>query len=121
MEDSKKLHNFDLSTFARAQQSLVATNDNAYNGYYNNLLSRERGKNYTEEEVKRIVETGSLEEQQRLSRYFFSKDGYYKQIILHYATLLKYIGILIPNPAIGKSLSTPYIQKKYYSALDYIV
>ena len=120
MEDSKKLHNFDLSTFARAQETLVATNDNAYNGYYNNLLSRERGKNYTEEEVKRIVETGSLEEQQRLSRYFFSKDGYYKQIILHYATLLKYTGILIPNPAIGKSLSTPYIQKKYYSALDYI-
>lgn len=120
MEDLNKLHSFDLSTFAKAQDALIATSDKAYNGIFNGLIARERGRSYTEEEVKKIVESGSLEEQQRLSRHFFSKDGYYKQIILHYATLLKYVGILIPNPALGKSLSTSYIQKRYYSALDYV-
>jgi hypothetical protein len=39
---------------------------------------------------------------------------------LHYATLLKYTGILIPNPTFGKSLSTSHIQKKYIQAMDYV-
>lgn len=120
MEDLKKLHNFDLSTFAKSQQQLVATSENAYSSIYNNSHARERTRNYSEEDVKRIIETGSLEEQQRLSRYYFSKDGYYKQIIMHYATLLKYTGMVIPNPTHGKSLSASHIQKRYYSAVDYV-
>ena len=121
MDNNLKLHNFDLSSFAKAHESMVATNDRSYNGsnygvnQYNNKI-----KNYTEEEVKRIIESGSISEQQQLSRNYFAKDGYYKQIIIYYATLLKYSGILIPNPTAGKNLSTPHIQKKYYSAMDYV-
>jgi len=33
---------------------------------------------------------------------------------------LKYIGILIPNPSAGNELSTPYVQKRYNNALDYL-
>jgi hypothetical protein len=39
---------------------------------------------------------------------------------LHYATLLTYAGLLIPNPSAGKNLSTSHIQKRYYNALDYV-
>ena len=61
-----------------------------------------------------------MSEQQKLSRNYFNKDGYYKQIIIYYATLLKYMGLLIPNPSNGKNLSTSHIQKRYYNALDYV-
>ena len=55
-----------------------------------------------------------------MSRAYFHKGGYYAQIILHYATLLTYAGLLIPNPSSGKDLSTSHIQKRYYNALDYV-
>lgn len=110
---------FDLATFQRAQTRMVATNDTAYNSSFNRQY-RTRLKDYTPEEINRIIDSGSLVEQQKLSRNYFAKDGYYKQIIIHYATLLKYTGLLIPNPAYGKSLSTPHIAKRYYQAMDYV-
>ena len=51
---------------------------------------------------------------------YYNLDGFYKRIILHYATILKYIGLLIPNPGFGKDLSEQYIQKKYYGAMDFL-
>lgn len=118
-ETAERLHTFDLSSFKKAQSAMIATSDQTYNGLYASRISK-RIKEYTEEEVKKIIESGSLLEQQKLSRNYFIKDGYYKQLILYYATLLKYVGILIPNPAMGKSLSASHIQKKYYQAMDYV-
>jgi hypothetical protein len=34
--------------------------------------------------------------------------------------LLKYVGLLIPNPTAGKNLSTSHIQKRYFQAMDYV-
>lgn len=118
MEERK----FDLTSFTRAKQTMIATNEAAYTNIGWDLLRPRaaRVRDYTPEEIQRIIESGSLLEQQKLSRNYFYKDGYYKQIILHYATFLKYVGLLIPNPAVGKNLSTPHIQKKYYNALDYL-
>ena len=110
---------FDLATFARAKEKMIATNDAAYNNKYNKQF-RSRVKDYTPEEVERIINSGSLIEQQTLSRNYYYKDGFYKQIINYYATLLKNVGILIPNPSFGKSLSTPAINKRYVQALDYL-
>ena len=110
---------FDLASFQKANATMIATNDNAYGGNYNRQY-RSRVKDYSPEEIQRIIESGSLSEQQRLSRNYFYKDGYYKQIITHYATLLKYAGLLIPNPGFGKKLSTPHIEKRYYNALDFV-
>lgn len=114
-------HNFTLDSFSKAQGNMIATNDNAYGhdrtSYWQRLaLNRE----YTEEEVNTIITSGSLEEQQKLSRSYFHKDGYYKQILVYYATLLKYVGLLTPHVGAGKSLSTSHIQKKYYQSLDYV-
>ncbi len=115
-----RLHNFDLASFKKSQSAMIATSDTAYGSRFGNAQWAGRVKDYTEDEVKKIIESGSLLEQQRLSRNYFNKDGYYRQLVLYYATLLKYTGLLIPNPAAGKNLSTSHIQKKYFQAMDYI-
>jgi hypothetical protein len=113
--------NFDLTSFAKAQEKMIATNDNAYRGHWDSVYHRlNKTRDYTPEEVMSIISSSSLSEQQKLSRNYFNKDGYYKQIIIYYATLLKYMGLLIPNPSVGKKLSTPHIEKRYYSALEYV-
>lgn len=113
--------NFDLSSFARAKEKMIATNDNSYQSKWDGLRSRlERVRDYSREEIESIINSGSLSDQQRLSRNYFMKDGYYKQIIIYYATLLKYSGLLIPNPGAGKNLSTHHISKRYYSAMDFV-
>lgn len=128
MEDIKTVEqerdgsrNFDLTSFARAKEKMIATNEMAYQGRWDSARNRLKGlKDYTPEEVASIISSGSLTEQQKLSRNYFNKDGYYKQIIIYYATLLKYVGLLIPNPSVGKKLSTPHIEKRYYNALEYV-
>ena len=119
-ETVTKLHNFDLASFKKSQTAMVATSDSAYGQRPGSAQWASRVKDYTEEDVRRIINSGSLIEQQRLSRNYFNKDGYYKQLVLYYATLLKYTGLLIPNPNSGKNLSTSHIQKKYFQAMDYV-
>ncbi len=125
MEDIKTVssdsRNFDLTSFSRAKDKMIATNEMAYKGNWDSVRKMvSRVKDYTPEEIAAIIQSGSLSEQQKLSRNYFNKDGYYKQIIIYYATLLKYMGLLIPNPSYGKNLSTSHIQKRYYQALDYV-
>ena len=115
-------HNFNLDSFAKAKDRMIATNDSAYgNSQRTSYWShRETLRDYTTDEVHCIINSGSSSEQQRLSRSYFHKGGYYTQIVLHYATLLTYAGLLIPNPSAGKDLSTSHIQKRYYNAMDYV-
>ena len=119
-ETVNRLHSFDLASFKRSQDTMIATSDVAYGSRPGAAQWADRTRDYSEDEVKRIIESGSLVEQQRLSRNYFNKDGYYKQLVLYYATLLKYVGLLIPNPSLGKNLSTSHIQKKYFQAMDYV-
>ena len=113
-------HNFTLDSFAKAQERMIATNDNSYGNRSSYWSHRETLRDYTSDEVHAIINSGSSSEQQTLSRSYFHKGGYYTQIVLHYATLLTYAGLLIPNPSAGKDLSTSHIQKRYYNAMDYI-
>ena len=114
-----KLHNFDLASFRKSQSAMIATSESSYSTRAG-MQWVSQTKEYTEDEVKRIIESGSLLEQQRLSRNYFNKEGYYRQLVLSYATLLKYVGLLIPNPTAGKNLSTSHIQKRYFQAMDYV-
>ena len=120
MTANENQKSFDLTSYNRAAEQMIARNANSYNSYDINSWGSIRGRNYTLEEIQRIVDSGNLKDQQILSRSFFQKDGIYKQLIIHYATLLTYAGVLIPTPSYGKKLSTPHIQKKYFSALDYV-
>lgn len=73
-----RLHSFDLASFKKSQSAMIATSDTAYSTSRYNLQRVSRVKDYSEEEVKRIIESGSLIEQQTLSRNYFNKDGYYR-------------------------------------------
>ena len=120
VDTTNRMHNFSLDSFKKSQATMIATNEKAYGTRFGDGQWVSRTKDFTEDEVKRIIESGSLVEQQRLSRNYFNKEGYYKQLVLYYATLLKYTGLLIPNPSLGKNLSTSHIQKKYFQAMDYV-
>lgn len=111
---------FDLTSFKRAQEKMIATSDRAWDPPYASRRYLTQIRDYKPEEIDRIVESGSLSEQQKLSRNYFYKDGFYKRILIYYATLLKYSGLLIPNPATGKKLSDPFISKKYNNAMDFV-
>lgn len=114
--------NFTLDSFAKAKEKMIATNNNTYGEMRSSYWGRRTARlnDYDADTVSHIINAGSCTEQQTLSRNYFYKEGYYKQIVLHYATLLTYAGLLIPNPSSGKNLSTSHIQKRYYNALDYV-
>jgi len=120
--DNQTVDKNRLTVFTNAYKSMIATNERAYRSSFpwGTAKIRERVKEYSEEEVRKVIESGNIDAQIRLSRNYYNLDGFYKRIILHYATLLKYIGLLIPNPGFGKDLSEQYIQKKYYNAMDFI-
>ena len=111
---------FDLTSFKRAQEKMISTNDRAWDPPYSTRRYLTKIRDYKPEEIDRIVQSGSLAEQQKLSRNYFYKDGFYKRILIYYATLLKYSGLLIPNPATGKTLSNPKNSKKYNNAMDFV-
>lgn len=115
MKDVKR----DLSAFKKAEQILFPKNGSSYDGYSTGYRTGVV-KQYTLEEVEKIIESGSIDEQRVLSFYFFERDGLYKRILTHYATILAYQGLLIPNPISGMKLSETHIKKKYVAALDYL-
>ena len=114
------LHNFTLDSFSKAHERMISTSNNAFGEAKSYWRDWNRSRLYTEEDLLRIITSGTLTEQQLLSRNFFYRDGYYRQILMYYATLLNYQGLLIPNPGPGKTLSASPVQKKYYMALDYV-
>lgn len=106
----------DLSTFKRisiSKELIVKQGEGTYGSRYVHAL-----RTYTPEEIEKILSSSSLSSQQELSRNFYLKNGFYRQIINYYATLLIYCGLLIPNPINGK-LSTSQ-KKKYSAALEYL-
>ena len=102
----------------KSSNQKIATRDDGWNSnIWNRYL---RNRNYSEKDIIDIIENGSIEAQIDLSRCFFNKGGFYTQQVLYYSTLLKYVGILIPQVSKGLPLSTPYIQIKYENAMNLI-
>jgi hypothetical protein len=119
-DEQVKVSGIDLALFKKAIDGMVAKSTKSWNDSFSSYFSTRKTKDYTKEEVDKIISGGSLLAMQQLSRNYFYRDGLYKRILFYYATLLKYVGILIPNPTAGNELSTPYILKRYNNALDYL-
>lgn len=115
----KETEKKQLSLFKKAIDGMVATST-AATSYWGNRRNVSRIEKYTTEEIERILSSGSLSQQQALSNSYFEKDGFYKRILIHYATLLKYVGVLIPYPAVGKTIKDKTVDSKYQLALDLI-
>lgn len=113
-------HFFNLETFKKASESMIAKNNETYQNSYLNWDRIKPIQTYTVEQIEHIIESGNLESQRILSQNYASINGFYKQILTYYATLLKYYGILIPNPAFGKSLQDNAIAKRYHNAIDFV-
>lgn len=118
MEENNKIQ-FSLDQFKKASQEMIATNDKAYSKIYGTQTST-RLHVYTAEQVESIIQTGTQEQKRELSNTFFLVDGLYRRIIIYYATLLKYQGILIPNVNQDHTIQETSISKRYYRALDFI-
>lgn len=116
--DNKKLQK--LGQFQKATRNMIATNNKAYKGEWVNRFWTAKTREYSLEEVQKIINSGSLSAQRKLSNAYYKKGGFYTRILTYYATLYKYIGILVPNPAFGKDLSTDFIQKRYHNAVNFI-
>ena len=116
MDEQKR----DLTSFTTAISKMIAKNESSYNLTRYGRNRHERVKEYTLEEIKNIIDSGSVDAQIILSRNYFERGGFYQRLLMHYATLLKYTGLLIPNPSFGKNLSESYITKKYHSAVSFI-
>lgn len=112
----------ELSSFTKAREKMVAKSREIYGDY--DYLSGSRAarrlRKYSLKEIDEIISSGSLVEQRVLSRNYFLMDGLYKRIIIYYATLMKGAGLLTPMAGFGKKLSTDHVQKRYYSALNYL-
>lgn len=109
----------DLSTFKRIRDIIIAKDVEAWDKYYSQY--RHSLKDYSPEEIEKILKSSSLASQQELSVNYFEKNGFYRQILMYYATLLTYSGLLIPNPNFGQQLSTTDKgKKKYCAALEYL-
>ena len=50
----ERLHNFDLASFRKAQDAMIATSSNSYGSRFGHEY-RDRVRDYTEEEVKKII------------------------------------------------------------------
>ena len=115
-----------ITSFTTAYQKLIDNANqpsNSIRDYFGiSRRWRYKGKDgkYSREEIDRIIDSGSIEAKIELSRYFFEHNNFYSRILIHYATLLKYIGILIPNPSFGLKLSKPSIEKKYHNAAKFL-
>ena len=107
-------NHIDLATFKRATKGMIKTNSDLISRW--DRYERTAPGEYTPERIKEILEDGTLETQQQLSRHFFYQDGFYSRIILHYATLLKYIGVLIPKIGFKGKIKSKSNDKKYFLA-----
>lgn len=103
-----------IASFSKMKEKLIKTND-TYSGLSTDYFFRPKDKGYTLEEVNRIVESGSLEEKQKLSNTYFRTHTLYARLIIHYATILKYQGILVPHKDRN---STGALKKKYQEAIN---
>ena len=110
-----------LSQFKSFYSGLVGKDETAYQGsiYFPSSVIRPPLTKDTLEQIRSTIETGSTQSRIELSKKYFLKNGFYKRIILHYATLYKYTGVLIPNINQNLSLSKK-IKNKYYKALDFV-
>ena len=84
-------------------------------------MSRNRfRKDYTKEEIHRIITKGTAVEKANLSSHFFSISGVYKRIILHYATFLTYSWLMVPHvKKMGEKIKEKKNQKSYYDAAEF--
>ena len=121
--DGKDIKISDFTDFARNVGEIIATQDTAYiksnSRDITNSKSLERDE-YTEDEVKLIIKSGSTGERKALSMHFFKHNPMYKRIILHYASFLTYQYLCVPHTPIEDGFKDKKITLRYDDAVDFL-
>lgn len=107
-----------LTLFKAANDNMIAVSDKSYNRYVN--VSKQKVGVYTKKQISDIVHSGSSELKARLSYDYFLTNGWYSRILINYATLPKYYGIVLPKVSQTKKITDKEISKKYYDSLTFV-
>lgn len=109
-----------IDTFKKEIQSMIATTQAALVKSNNKEVENRFRKDYSKEEIHRIVTNGTAIEKAELSEYFFSVSGVYKRIILHYATFLTYSWVMVPHiKKMGDKITEKKNKKVYFDAAEF--
>ena len=90
----------------------IPINERSWDSVYYGRYNTSQVTTYNEKQVKDIIKDSNIPEKRKMSRTFFSRGGFYKQVIMYYSSLLKYAGILIPHPTGENTLKTAHIKKR---------
>ena len=97
-EEYRKLREQRVDTFRKEIENMIAKSKAALIKSNNREPSANRiRRDFSKDEIHRIVTEGNSVEKCQLSQYFFKVSGVYKRVILHYATFLTYSWILVPH------------------------
>lgn len=117
------LRTAELSTFAKkmgvvlrasSKEQAIISRDEFYLRKYRHVIE------YTPDEVDDVIANGTIAQKRKLSRDFFERNGFYKRIILYYASLLTYQGILVPEPKGKNQLSNSTLTKRYNDSMEFL-
>ena len=106
-------------TFKKSVDKMITTSENSYNGN----IGFSKGiqfSPYSKEEILDIISNGTPEELREASLFYLYTSGFYRRFLVYYATLLKYIYLLIPHMKGSKKIEDKKYFQKYSNALDFI-
>lgn len=121
MENNKELNRF--VNFSKKMLDKVSVTDQDYfsSSLYGMSSRAKKTTNYTKENAEEIIETGNPDALKSLSESFFYSSGFYRRLIMYYATILYYIPLLIPHMIKGKKkITDKKYSEKYFEALELI-
>ena len=110
-----------VTTFKQEIEKMIATNKAALvkSNQREPAINRFR-RDYTKEDIHRILTCGTAADKAMLSEYFFRISGIYKRIILHYATFLTYSWVLVPHmKKYTDKLSEKKNKQTYFDAAEF--
>ena len=91
----------DLSLFKKSNDAMISTNETSTTGgwwdYERTTGWRQIDKDLEAEKVKDILRGGDIEQMRALSDKFYGISLIYRRLLHHYATLLTYDGVLVPQ------------------------
>lgn len=115
---AKKKQEKPTYNFQTPIKEMIATSEDAYKAI--NTSSRaEYTIPYTKEQALQIIKDGDPESLRQLSKSFFYTSGFYRALIVYYATILDYATLTIPKLKDKQAISSQ-VKNIYNAAVEYI-
>lgn len=121
MKEQEK--NYSFADFRKAIGDMTAKSTSSFSEWDWGRKSHSPTREYSKTDIERIVDSGSVDDQIALSRNYFYRDGFYRRIIIYYATLLCYTGLVIPEvnqTSKTVSITDSSIIKRYNNAISFV-